>query len=150
MPQTKKTLERLCMKAIVDINVIMDWLFKRDEHEFAVKVIDLCANKKINGFICSHEITILSYFLEKEIKDKEQTIKILSKIMKMFFVLDLNISILNKALKSKIKDYEDAVIEQSALVNECDLIITRNTKDFENGKVKSIIPKEFLRLLASK
>ena len=68
----------------------------------------------------------------------------------MFFVLDLNISILNKALKSKIKDYEDAVIEQSALLNECDLIITRNTKDFENGKVKSIIPKEFLRLLANK
>ncbi len=42
-----------------------------------------------------------------------------------------------------------AVIEQSALANECDLIITRNTKDFENGKVQSIIPKEFLRLFAS-
>jgi predicted nucleic acid-binding protein len=88
--------------------------------------------------------------LEKETKDKEQAIKILSKIMKMFSVLDLNSSVLNKALKSKIKDYEDAVIEQSALLNECDLIITRNIKDFENGKVQSIIPKEFLRLFADK
>jgi len=138
------------MKAIIDINVIMDWLFKREGHEFAVKVIDLCASKKINGFVCAHEVTILSYFLEKEIKDKEQAINILSKVMKMFSVLDLNSSILSKALKSKIKDYEDAVIEQSALVNACDLVITRNTKDFENGKVQSVVPKEFLRLFASK
>ncbi|MDR2732606.1 MAG: PIN domain-containing protein [Fibromonadaceae bacterium] len=138
------------MKAIVDINVIMDWLFKRVEHELAAKVIDLCASKKVSGFVCAHEITILSYFLEKEVKDNEQAIKVLSKIMKIFSVLDLNSSILNRALKSKVKDYEDAVIEQSAVVNDCDLIVTRNAKDFENSKVQPIIPKEFLHLFADK
>jgi predicted nucleic acid-binding protein len=135
------------MRVIVDINVIMDWLFKRKEHEFAVKVVDLCANKKVNGFICAHEITILSYFLEKEVKNKEQSIKVLSKIMKIFSILDLNSNILNIALNSEIKDYEDAIIEQSALVNECDLIITENIKDNEKSKVRSIISKEFLKNL---
>jgi predicted nucleic acid-binding protein len=135
------------MKAIIDVNVIMDWLFKRDEHESAARIIDLCVNKKIKGVVCAHEITILSYFLEKEIKNKEQRIKILSKIMKMFSVLDLKGKILTGALSSKIKDYEDAVIEQSALAYKCDLIITRDIKDFENGGVKSILPREFLKNL---
>jgi len=45
------------MRVIIDINVIMDWLFKRKGHEFAVKVVDLCANKKIDGFVCAHEVT---------------------------------------------------------------------------------------------
>ncbi|MDR2581513.1 MAG: PIN domain-containing protein [Fibromonadaceae bacterium] len=133
------------MKVIIDINVIMDWLFKRKEHEFAAKVVDLCAKKEISGFVCAHEITILSYFLEKEVKNREQVTKVLSKIIKIFSVLDLKSNILNKALKSKIKDYEDAVIEQSALVNGCGLIITRNVKDFENGKIQSITPKDFLK-----
>jgi len=65
--------------------------------------------------------------------------------MKIFSVLDLNSDILNRALNSDIKDYEDAIIEQSALANECDLIITANIKDFEKGKVQSIISKEFLK-----
>jgi len=133
------------MRVIVDINVIMDWLFKRKGHEFAVKVVDLCANKKVDGFVCAHEVTILSYFLEKEVKDWEQSIKVLSKVMKIFSVLDLNSDILSRALNSDIKDYEDAIIEQSALANECDLIITANIKDFEKGKVQSIISKEFLK-----
>jgi len=46
------------MRVIIDINVIMDWLFKRKGHEFAVKVVDLCANKKIDGFVCAHEVAI--------------------------------------------------------------------------------------------
>jgi predicted nucleic acid-binding protein len=136
------------MKAIIDVNVIMDWLFKRDEHEFAAKIIDLYVSKKINGCVCAHEITILSYFLEKEVKDREREIKVLSKIMKTFSVFDLTSNILNKALDSKIKDYEDAIIEQSALINKCNVIITRNVKDFDKSKVQAVTPKEFLNNLS--
>ena len=133
------------MKAIIDINVIMDWIYKREEHEFAAKVVSLCAKKKADGFICAHEVTILSYFLEKDIKDRKKYLQILSKVMKIFSVLDLNAKILNRSLKSKIKDYEDAVIEQSALLNRCNSIITKNTKDFMSGKIPSITPKDFLK-----
>ena len=45
---------------------------------------------------------------------------------------------------SKIKDYEDAVIESSCLKNEIDYIVSRNLKDFKNSRIKAISPKEYI------
>jgi len=42
-------------------------------------------------------------------------------------------------------DFEDAVQAQVATENEMDIIITRNTKDFQKAKkVRVLTPKEFI------
>jgi predicted nucleic acid-binding protein len=58
------------MKSIViDINIFMDFLFKRSGHENVAKIFKLCIRKNIKGLTCAHEITTLCYFLEKSEKD---------------------------------------------------------------------------------
>lgn len=50
------------------------------------------------------------------------------------------------ALDSPIDDYEDAVQIETARVNGCDYIITRNLRDLEDSSVPYIDPIGFLAL----
>ena len=135
------------MKTIlIDLNIILDYLNKREGHEKALEIIIQCCLKKIKGFICAHEITTLSYFLEKESKDKNKNIKIISGILEMFEIIEINKTILEKALLLNINDYEDAVIVTSASEKGIKYIITKNIKDFKNSQIKVLLPEEYLAI----
>jgi predicted nucleic-acid-binding protein len=135
------------MKTILlDLNILLDYLFNRDGHEKVTKIIGMCVLKKLKGFVCAHEITTLSYFLNKSIKDKREVVKTIAMILKMFQIIEINEKILNEALYSEITDYEDAVIEISSRDRKIDYIITRNIKDFKKSIIKSMTPDEFIAL----
>ena len=135
------------MKTIlIDLNIILDYLNKREGHEKALEIIIQCCLKKAKGFICAHEITTLSYFLEKESKDKNKNIKTISGILEMFEIIEINKAILEKALLLNINDYEDAVIVASASEKGINYIITKNIKDFKNSQIKVLLPEEYLAI----
>ncbi|MDR1150634.1 MAG: PIN domain-containing protein [Clostridiales bacterium] len=134
-------------KILIDINIFMDFLFKKEGHEKVAEVFKLCAEKIIEGFSCSHEITTLSYFLNKSNKDKIKIKKIISVIIKQFPVIAIDAKILTEALHSDMDDFEDCVIEASSKKNNIDYILTRNTKDFKKSIVKPITPEELLIIL---
>ena len=52
-----------------------------------------------------------------------------------------------EALASAVIDYEDAVVERTALKTDMDYIITRNVKDVQQGVVKAILPDDFIALI---
>ena len=132
---------------VIDINILMDFLFKRTGHEKVLEIFINCAAGVLKGFVCAHEITTLYYFLNKSIKDKNKIRISLSGIMNQFKVIEINKIILDKSLYSGIDDYEDAVIEVSASMNNIDYIITRNIKDFKKSEVKAITPDELIAIL---
>ena len=133
-------------KTVIDINILMDFLFKREGHEKVAEIFTLCAKREINGFVCAHEITTLYYFLDKSIKDKRKIRKTLSGIMKRFKVIEINDELLDKALRSEIDDFEDAVIEVSAISKNADFILTRNIRDFKKSAVSAITLEELLAI----
>ncbi len=122
-------------KVLIDINIILDVLNKREDHESAAKIFDLCERRKVKGYICSHEITTLSYFMEKYKYPKEKRKLIITKLLDLFSTIPTTEKILRNALNSSIADYEDAVIEASARTEEVDCIVTRNIKDFNKGSI---------------
>jgi len=132
---------------VIDINIIMDFLFKRQGHENVVEIIKFCIKGNIKGFMCAHEITTLCYFLDKTAKDKSKTKKVISRLMKRFTVIEINEGLLNKALDSEIDDFEDAVIEVSAIERNADYIITRNIKDFKKSIIPARTPEELLSII---
>jgi predicted nucleic acid-binding protein len=133
---------------MIDINILMDFLFKRQGHENVVEIFKLCIKGKIKGFICAHEITTLCYFLDKAEKDRAKTKKVISGLMKRFDIIEINHAILNNALNSEIDDFEDAVIEVSAIERNIDYILTRNLKDFQKSKITAKNPEEFLAIMS--
>ncbi|RKX78591.1 MAG: PIN domain-containing protein [Spirochaetes bacterium] len=123
-------------KVLIDLNIILDMLNKRDDHESALAIIDLCIKKKIKGYVSSHEITTLAYFMEKQKYSKIKRNKVINRLLNNLSVLSPNEKILRNALSSEILDYEDAIIDELASNEELDFIVTRNIKDFKKSKNK--------------
>jgi hypothetical protein len=56
----------------------------------------------------------------------------------------MNIDILKKGLRSKHKDFEDAIqILCASSIEKIDCIVTRNIKDFKNCEILVLPPDEF-------
>jgi len=134
-------------KVLIDLNIIIDFLNKRNDHAAALIVYDKCVKKEIRGYVSSHEITTLSYFLEKEKFGRIKRNKIISNLLDNLSVLAAHEEILKKALISEIEDYEDAVIDELALNEKVDFIVTRNLKDFKNSRNKIYSAREILDIL---
>jgi predicted nucleic-acid-binding protein len=132
---------------VIDINIFMDFLFKRKGHENVEEIFKFCIKGDVKGFVCAHEITTLCYFLDKMKNDRSQINKIISRLMRRFFVIEINEELLNRALYSKIDDFEDAVIEVSAIDKNVDYVITRNIKDFKESVIPAKTPEELIVLL---
>jgi len=132
---------------VIDVNIVMDFLFKRQGHENVVEMFKSCMRGNIEGFMCAHEITTLCYFLDKVEKDKSKTKKVISGLMRRFTVIEINEELLHKALNSEIDDFEDAVIEVSAIEKNIDYIITRNIKDFKKSIIPAKTPEELLSII---
>lgn len=121
-------------KILVDLNIILDMLNKRADHEAAVIIFDLCVKKSVKGFICSHELTTLAYFLEKQKYNSVKRKKVITSLLNNLTVLAADEKILRAALNSEIQDFEDAVIDELAFEHEIDCIVTRDLKDFKKSK----------------
>jgi pyridoxal biosynthesis lyase PdxS len=65
-------------------------------------------------------------------------------------VLNVDDSILQKALESGFGDFEDAVQYFTAVQNEIDYIITRNTEDYKKSVIPVYTPTEFLKMMTLK
>lgn len=133
-------------KILIDLNIILDFLNKRNFHQQAAQLINLCVEKKLSGYICAHEITTLSYFLFKAGGDKAKVIHAITAILDIFHVIPIDESTLRDSLLSPISDYEDAVIEVSSIKTKIDYIISRNSKDFISSRIPTITPEQFFLL----
>jgi predicted nucleic acid-binding protein len=134
-------------KVLIDLNIILDMLNKRMDHKSALAVFDFCVKKKIKGYISSHEITTLSYFLEKQKYNLMKRNIIISNLLDHLSVLTAHEKILRKALVSEISDYEDAVIDELAFNEEVNYIITRDLKDFKNSRNNIYNAREALEII---
>ncbi len=129
-------------KILIDLNVLLDFLNKRNDHSDAAIIVNLCIDNKIKGYLCAHEVTTLAYFLTKERHKNAKSI--IGRILNIFSIISVTEVILREALDSRIKDYEDAVIESSCINNRIDYIVSRNLRDFQNSRIKAISPKEYI------
>lgn len=132
------------MKVLIDTNVILDVLCKRQEFfEDASKVMKYCEVKKIDGIISALSIPNIVYIMRKEL-DAEKTKDIIEKLQLIFTVADLKSDDIKKALSLNFTYFEDALQSACASRIRADYIATRNIRDYKNSKVTAIKPSELL------
>ena len=85
------------------------------------------------------------YLLSKELS-KVKAIKILEKIRTLFKVAKVDDKVIDLSLVSNFRDFEDAIQYYSAIINNIDLIITRNKKDFQTAEISVYTPEEFISI----
>lgn len=136
------------MRVLIDTCVIIDALQSRAPFaEAAQKIFLYSANKQFEGYITAKAATDIYYLTHRLTHSDIETRKILSKLYTLFNLLDTASLDCRKAISSDIRDYEDAVMVETAIRSEMDCIVTRNVKDYEKSSVKVYEPLAFLALL---
>lgn len=138
------------MKVLIDTCVIVDSLQNRKPFsEFSNQILLSAANEQFIGYITAKSVADIYYLMHKCTHSDEISRKILNNIFKIFEVLDTSGIDCKLALLSSVKDYEDAIMCETALRNKIDCIVTRNFKDFTNANINIYKPDEFLKFLSS-
>ena len=105
----------------------------------------LIESKKIELFASSHSIATAHYLLKKYIGEKELR-QILFDLLDYLTVVAIDLDVLKRGLKSKYKDFEDALqIIAAQSVEKMDCIVTRNVKDFKGAEILVLPPDEFVK-----
>jgi len=132
------------MRLFLDTNVMLDFLGERDPfYVSAAKIATLADKRSLQIIVSALSYATISYFLTKydgleKTKDKLRKFKVISEIC------ELDEVIIEKGLNSDFSDFEDSLQYFSALRAECDIIITRNGKDFKKSEIPVMSPDEFL------
>jgi len=82
--------------------------------------------------------------LLKKKKGHSNTINFLKNFFVLVDIAGVDKNIIIAALKSDMKDFEDAVQFESAKYNKISIIITRNKADFVNSEVSVYSPDEYI------
>ncbi len=64
----------------------------------------------------------------------------ISLLLSLFEIAPVNKTILERALSLPFKDFEDAVLHESARLVNADVIVTRNTADFKHSNIPVRVP----------
>ncbi|WP_026836983.1 type II toxin-antitoxin system VapC family toxin [Gillisia sp. JM1] len=137
-------------RLFLDTNVILDLLGERDPFYDSIAKLATLADKEILTFVVSPiSFATLNYFLSKfesaqNAQEKLRKFKIICEICK------LDEHIIEKGLNSSFSDFEDALQYFSALDSDCEIIITRNGKDFKKSLLPVMTADEYMQSIKTK
>jgi predicted nucleic acid-binding protein len=137
-------------KLFIDTNVMMDLLGERVPHYDSIAKIATLADKgQVKMVVSAFSYPTVYYLLTKfesaeKVKEKLRKFKIISEIS------DLDETIIEKGLASNFSNFKDALQYHCALKADCDVVITRNTKDFKESAIPVMSGEEFLQSLKNK
>lgn len=133
------------MAVLIDTNILLNYITGRKDKylDESVRIVELCALGKINGYIAFHTLSTLWYVLRKK-SDKERR-ENLRDICTIFSVASASqTEIIDAIEKDSFTDFEDCLQDKCAKEAGADYIITVNEKDFANSEITALNPHEFL------
>lgn len=133
-------------RVFVDTDIILDTaLARKPFYETSRMVLALLENRQAMGFVSSNGVGNLYYILRKA-GGNEKARWFLKELLKYLTVIPMDHSHVVEALDSKFTDFEDALQNFTALRNQCECIVTRNTEDYKHSSLSVYAPLEFLHL----
>lgn len=132
------------MKVFLDTNIVIDFYDKRGEFYYPAAIIfDLASKDKINLFV-SAVTFVNAFFLLRKSYSHEELYKSMRELSTLCQITRVDSAIIRKCLEEERKDFEDGVQYESALINNVDVVVTRNIKDFLDFATNVQTPSEFL------
>ncbi len=135
------------MNILFDTNVILDVMLDREPFsEPASQILSFVERGELSGIICATTVTTI-HSLSTKILGKTESQNQIKNLIALFEIASVNRTVIEDALKSKFKDFEDSVIYQAANHVGAEAIVTRDTKGFKQSKLPVYSPVELLKML---
>lgn len=136
------------MRIMCDTNIFLDVLLEREPFaDDSSKVLSLCEEHKLEGFVSASCITDIFYLVRKYTRSTELAYNAVGKVLEIVKVCSVTNNDVLLAFQKKARDFEDCLVAICASSIHCDNIITRNKKDFEEFSIPLLEPSELLRQL---
>jgi len=137
-------------KVFIDSDVILDLLSKRQPfYPSAAELFTLGDYGSLDLFTSSLVFSNVFYILRKSVGNEKakELLRKLRILLKVIPIVEKNIDM---ALNSAFTDFEDAIQYFSSIAFGIDIIVTRNTKDYQkNGELLIQNPEEFINTIKS-
>jgi predicted nucleic acid-binding protein len=132
-------------KVYVDTDIILDLLSYREPfYIHSANLFSAADKNEIKLFVSSLSFANLNYILSRQFS-AEQAMKKLFKFKTLVTVLAVTDKIVELALSSDFKDFEDALQYFSATENSIKIFLTRNLKDYKNAEISILTAEQFLK-----
>jgi predicted nucleic acid-binding protein len=129
----------------VDTDIVLDLLGNRMPfYRHAAELFTIADRSEITIFVSSLSFSNLNYILSKQYSSN-QARKILMKFKTLVTVLSVSDKVVELALLSDFKDFEDALQYYTALENGVTLLLTRNLKDFKTAGIPIMTAEQYLK-----
>jgi predicted nucleic acid-binding protein len=138
------------MIVLIDTNILLDFLNKRAPHNVcADKIIELCSNGIVKGYIASVSIPNIFYIMRKDLSVKD----LRKLLLDLCDIVDI-VGIGKQAIKASLlnedfSDFEDCLQMECAKRVNANYIVTRDLPDFSNSSIEAILPTDFIKIAST-
>ena len=134
------------MKILVDTNVILDILQKRepfftDSYQALHKAIEADAE----CLLSASAVTDIFYILRKALQSPQMAKNRIEQLSQILTFADVQGVDIHTALMRSMPDFEDAVADAVAERSGASCILTRNIKDFTGSSIPAVTPTDFIQ-----
>ncbi len=131
-------------KVFVDTDIILDLLSERKPFYIHSATLFSKADKgEIKIFVSSLSFANLNYMLSRQYS-ADQAKKKLLKFKTLVTVLPVTDKIIDLALSSDFKDFEDGIQYFTSIEHNVKVLLTRNLKDFKTSEIPVMTAEQFL------
>jgi predicted nucleic acid-binding protein len=136
-------------RLLLDVNVVLDVLLERSPHfEHSAALWALIERGKATGLLAAHAVTIVHYLVTHE-HDRRRARQALDRLLSVYTVAAIDDSVVRNAMRLGWTDFEDAVTAAAAAAAGCDVLVTRNPRDFKGSPVPVVDAATALALVIS-
>ncbi len=138
------------MRLLVDTDVVLDLLLDRPQFgDAAVRLFAHVERGEVAAYVCATTVTTIHYLATKAV-GRARSRRLLERLLSLVEVAPVNRVVLDRALESKVADFEDSVVCQSALQVSADAVVTRNLGDYRKAPLPVHRPSDMLKLLEAR
>lgn len=134
-------------KIFIDTDVILDLLSAREPHyQYAALLFSKADEGKVKLFVSSLTFANVHYVLSRQLSSA-QAGKMQFRLKTLVSILAVNDKIIDMALASDFRDFEDAIQYHTALEHRIKTLITRNLKDYKKAKINVLTAQQYLKII---
>ena len=133
----------MSIKIYIDTNIYLNSILDRDK-KISKEILSFLSEVDVELFLNDLSIINIHYIIRKYF-DREYIKNELKTIQNEHNLVSIDKEIIEDALDSEFKDFEDAVQYYCAKRISAELIITDNIKDYKHSTIRVISAKDFYR-----
>jgi len=135
------------VRLFIDTNLLLDVLAERKPfYSSAARVWSLCERGVYEGLVSAISFNNVFYIVRRA-RNADAARRALVLMRDIFSSVAPDQQILNQAIDSEIRDFEDAIQFFSAQRASADYLLTRNSGDFPKTPLPILAPDEFLAMM---